>query len=277
MTDENEFVALRDEMFRRIGRNLLNFQLLERQLKHLVSTARIRGPARELAEIVEKQRGRVARSTLGPVSSEFLESYHSGADEAEEDGGMNNASEATFSFSFRAEVEAADHVVLRNQMLALVTERNELVHGIFCRWDGTSVGSTREMLTHLDDQRERIKPVLEYVHSLTRTHDEAMRQSAEFFASPDFERAMELAWLSQSPIVRALTECSAKLARDDGWVELSKAAQVVQREIAGELKELRQRYGYNTLKRLMQATRLFELREEPTARGTRTIYRRAQT
>ena len=41
-----------------------------------------------------------------------------------------------------------------------------------------------------------------------------------------------------------------------------------------ELKDMAERYGHRMLKKLLQATELFDIDEEPTAGGgTRTIYR----
>jgi hypothetical protein len=57
----------RDEVLRRIGRNVVNFQMVEAMLKHLNAAASVHGPASELAERMEAQRTAVHRKTMGEL------------------------------------------------------------------------------------------------------------------------------------------------------------------------------------------------------------------
>jgi hypothetical protein len=69
-------------------------------------------------------------------------------------------------------------------------------------------------------------------------------------------------------------ELASRSNRSDGWTVLETAGQIVWREEPDELKDMAERYGHRTLKKLLHATELFDIDEEPTARGgTRTIYR----
>jgi hypothetical protein len=55
---------------------------------------------------------------------------------------------------------------------------------------------------------------------------------------------------------------------------LSTAANIIRSLEPGELVDLHKRFGHRTLKKLMQATELFDIEDEPTAGGgARTIYR----
>ena len=48
MESDTELERLRNEVFRKIGRNVLNFQNLERKLKFLIANGQIAGYASEL-------------------------------------------------------------------------------------------------------------------------------------------------------------------------------------------------------------------------------------
>ena len=61
---QDELTILTNEVFRRVGRNLYNFQKVEHMLKFLVANGNINGPAKELKEL---QRA-LADSGLPPLS-----------------------------------------------------------------------------------------------------------------------------------------------------------------------------------------------------------------
>jgi OST-HTH/LOTUS domain len=92
-------------------------------------------------------------------------------------------------------------------------------------------------------------------------------------ASSEGEQAFELAWIHQSPIVCLLRECALQLSRPDGWVVLASAGRIIWEHEPEDAKLLKERYGYSTLKQLVIATQMFEIKDEPTLKGFRTVYR----
>jgi len=52
MESEQDLIKIRDEVFRKIGRNLLNFQKIEQMLKYLIANGRMSG---YMSDIVEKR------------------------------------------------------------------------------------------------------------------------------------------------------------------------------------------------------------------------------
>lgn len=103
---------------------------------------------------------------------------------------------------------------------------------------------------------------------------DAATAHAEFIASPEGVRQFELQWLRHSRLVLLLGELATRTKRVDGWTVLATAGQIVWREEPDELKNMAERYGHRTLKKLLRATELFDIEEEATAGGgTRTIYR----
>ena len=112
------------------------------------------------------------------------------------------------------------------------------------------------------------------LQGFAKSLQDAATAHAEFMASPEGTRQFELQWLRHSRLVLLLGELATRTNRSDGWMVLATAGQILWREEPDELEHMVERYGHRTLKKLLQATELFDIEEEPTAGGgTRTIYR----
>jgi hypothetical protein len=70
---------LRNEVMRKIGRNLLLLQQMEGMLKFLVANSKIAGFESELPHIIEKNSEVISRRTMGQLVGEYLE-YHRSED-----------------------------------------------------------------------------------------------------------------------------------------------------------------------------------------------------
>src|SRR5262245_19524891 len=64
---------IRDEVWRRIGRNLLLFQHLEEMMKAILSMSRIEGPVSRVQQISEARTSEVNRKTLGMLKEQYFE------------------------------------------------------------------------------------------------------------------------------------------------------------------------------------------------------------
>ena len=260
-----------DEVLRRIGRNLLLFQQIEHLLKHLMSNARFEGTIASAPANLEEHRAKFHKQTLGQLAGQFTDDVL--ADAGERDA-PENLSEPWFSFRFTIQTDSAFVEQHTTEMKAVVDARNDLIHHLLPRWSPTSEESTQSALTYLDDQRARVLPVRDRLLGFAKSLQDAAKAHAEFIASPEGDRQFELQWLRQSRLVLLMGELTSRSNRSDGWTVLATAGQIVWREEPDELKCMAERYGHRTLKKLLQATELFDIDEEPTARGgTRTIYR----
>lgn len=276
MTTEEELSTLRDELFRRVGRNLLGFQRIEGMLKFLVANVGLAGPITELARTKETHTNIVRQSTMGILASRLLNEFLSdiGDSDADANAGVGVATSETWvSFKVTIEMDAASRASLGDDIRALVEERNQLVHNFYSQWDGTTIESTRAALDHLDIQRERLRPVFERLRELTQNTKEGMKAHADFLSSPEGEKTFEHLWLCNSPIVKLLVECSARLRRDDGWLPLATAGHVLKRDLPEDVAAMRERYGYSSLKKLVLATDMFDVWDEPIPGGFRSVYR----
>ena len=276
MTTEEEFPTLRDELFRRVGRNLLNFQRIEGMLKLLVVNCSLSGPIKELASIKESHANKVSQSTMGTLAGRLLNEFL--ADIGDSDAAFNSeedlaVTEIWVSTKVTIEMDAASRASLGDDIRALVEERNQLVHNFYSRWDGATVESTRTALDHLEAQRERLTPAFEHLRDITRNTAEVMKAHADFLSSPDGEKTLEHLWLCNSPIVRSLIECSMRTGRPDGWLALATAGHILKRDLPEDVAAMRERYGYSKLRKLVEATDMFDVWDQPTPGGFRSVYR----
>jgi hypothetical protein len=175
---------------------------------------------------------------------------------------------------FRVSFERAEESLeLRQGLEALVIERNELAHHLLSKWDAKSVKATRRLADELDGQRERLIPVLNRLRHLVTAIQDGARVQMEFIASPEGKQQLEMAWLRGSPVVTAMREYVTRHARSDGWLPLATAGHHLRQDLPEHAGNLREIYGHSTLRRLLAATGMFEIRDEPTPKGVRTVYR----
>lgn len=260
-----------DEVLRRIGRNLLLFQHIEHLLKHLMSNARFEGTVASAQSNHEERRAKIHKQTLGQLAGQFVDDVLADAGER---GSPENLNEAWFSFEFTIQTDSAFVEQHTAEMKAIVDARNDLIHHFLPRWSPASEESTQTALAYLDEQRATALPMRDRLLGFAKSLQDAATAHAEFMASAEGARQFELQWLRHSRLVLLLGELATRTNRSDGWTVLATAGQIVWREEPDELEHMAERYGHRTLKKLLQATELFDIEEESTVRGgTRTIYR----
>ena len=67
----------------------------------------------------------------------------------------------------------------------VVAERNELIHHFLPKWDMLSIDSGRAIEKHLDQQRDKILPVVTHLESLVQAMQEIKKDLATALANPD--------------------------------------------------------------------------------------------
>ena len=146
-------LVARDEAFRRIGRNVVNFQKLEAGLKHLISISQVHGKPEELKAHSAKRFESVRKQPLGPVVERYL-----GECQAEEVTSPEGKDADGFWVSFGIRMKGDEAwLKKRQQALAdLVAERNALIHHDLAERDFNSVESCAQLMGVLEEQNARI-------------------------------------------------------------------------------------------------------------------------
>ncbi len=261
----------RDEVLRRIGRNVVNFQMVEAMLKHLNANASVHGPASQLADRMEANRTAVHRTTMGELAGKMVTHVLQAPPEHQT---PNEISEPWFGFRFTVETDAQFTDQHDQEMRAPVDARNDLIHHFLPRWYSAVDGDAEAALAYLDAQRDETFLMLDRLRGWVKALDEGRQQVAAFWASPEGMRQMELGFLQSSHLVAMLGEIALKTARPDGWAYLTTALHLIRREAPDELDDLQKRYGHQNLKGLLLAAEYFDVVDEAlTNGGIRTVFR----
>lgn len=271
MSTENDLTPLTDEALKRIGRNLVNFQKIERMLKFLIANGKINGPIKELTALHEKRHSETRRTTMGLLAGRFVDEILTDAGDL--DNEVAEITEPWFRHKIRFEQDPQESEQLRDGLRSLVEQRNELVHHLFPAWDTDSIQAARELIQRLDEQREQLIPVFDRLRGMCASLSEGMKGLSEFFESREGKLTLEHLWLCQSPVVEVLTHCAEHSSRPDGWAPLATAGRFLWQTQPEHAASLKRMYGYSSLKQLALATEMFDIWDEPTEKGFRTMFR----
>lgn len=161
---EEERSELRNQALQKIGRNVLNFQRIEKALKSLIVASNIRGHDSDLADIHRKRSADVDKRSMGSLVKEFLATVYANELPGEDPSPNEYRSNETWiSFSLRIERDEEYIRALRDALFRVVHERNELIHQTLGAFDPNSDESCRDLISKLDEQNERLRPYYEWV------------------------------------------------------------------------------------------------------------------
>lgn len=260
---ENELETVKNEVLRKIGQNVVLFQQMENLLKFILAFNHST-PISKVQENFAAQQESIHRKTMGQLVEPFLSGLVTTKSIPE------YIDEPWLSFNCSMRIDAADHKQWEERLKAIVDERNQLIHHLLPRWNLSSIDSSKVLEKDLDQQRERILPELDRLKLIS----DSIREHLAFLNSEEGKKEIDFMILSQSPLVGWLFKVGKEYARPDGWVALSKAAQLIREHIPQEFADLPRRYGYENLKSILLAARYFDILEEPTSKGgIRVVYR----
>jgi hypothetical protein len=269
---EKDFIKVQDEVFRKIGRNLLIFQKIEVMLKYLIDNGKVSGYLRELKENQERRISPVDKQMTRNLAGQFMDAAFHEHEESLRDPLV--AKEPYISFSFTVRADSDFYESKRQSLKSLVDDRNNFIQHLLPRFNPDSMESCLEIGQYLDQQREKLVPEHNYLKSLIESFEEAKKAYIEYFDSEEGKRQFDLSLLQQSPLITLLLNVSIHQSRFDGWTLLNVAGQRVRQILPGEMEQLKSKWGYKSLKELVLASELFEVIEEPTEKGgIRVLYR----
>lgn len=260
-----------DEVLRRVGRNLVIFQQIEQFLKLLLANHKNAGTPANYAANLQKQNECVNKKMLGQLVEKFgTEVLQDTGTEAPEEERPDN----WFAFSFRVSGDTEFIETMSRDLKLMTDERNDLVHHFLPRWQPGNDDVLHEALAYLDAQREKVQPMHEHLRNTVMHLHESAKVLSDFIASPDYENQAELMWLQASPLIRLFCDVATQYHRNDGWTYLAQAGDLAAKELPDDVNVLEERYGFKTLKKLLVASEMFEIFDEPLANGAlRTLYK----
>ena len=175
----------RDELFRRIGRNVVNFQYLEATLRNMLPALSNKGTLKELQANQDELSRKHKKSSLGDLANAYHERVYgkSLADEALSDEVL---SEPMFAFSVHVEVTPEKAAQRKRALVKLIAERNRLIHKDLLNVDLNSPEECEGLSARLDEQYTRIRHYLEYLNSLRTSFREMAADLGRLLESDEF-------------------------------------------------------------------------------------------
>lgn len=167
----SELTTDKDEVLRKVGRNIVVLQKMEGMLKKLVT---IQGATigADDQETIHRRTAAIAKKPLGHLVSEFLRSAYSS--ETSSDVIEETERRATISLSFKLDPEMEkEH---GESLSSVVKERNAPIHQMLISFDPNSASSREKLATKLDEQLERVRPEYQLLNSLLAGIKDAFEQ-----------------------------------------------------------------------------------------------------
>lgn len=272
MESIKDIESAKNDVMRKIGRNVLSFQELEYLLKFLLANGKIAGYSREIKANLEKQADEISKQTLGKLVKAFIENHHNLDSKLKEH--PDDPKGVFFTLGFNVECNETFYDEKKALLEKMVADRNFLIHNLLSRYDENSVESCLETIQFLDQQNERITREINNIEKLIDSFQK-LRDSLFSFLKSDEGKNILFSDRPTNSVADLLAEIAKQTARKDGWTLLDMAGQRISEEYDGKLNHLYQEYGQKTLKGLILSTGKFEIKKEPTPKGgVRLLYRR---
>lgn len=183
MVDTIAPAELRDEVLRKIGRNIVNFQKMEAMLRLLNTQRAISGSISDLSRIAAKAKKTTSKQPMGRLADAFIRSVYSSEPAL---AGHESVKEISVTFSLKIEADPALIAERRRALRSVVKERNKLVHQWLASFDSNSLESCKALAADLDEQHARIWPEFETLRTIVMAVRECQREAAQYLASDAF-------------------------------------------------------------------------------------------
>jgi hypothetical protein len=263
-------VAARDAALLQLGRNLVLFQQLESGLKAFYQSLVIEGSD---PEDVERRRlarsDTIANQSLGSVAKRLLDELALSEDDRE----PPSTPAPAIRFRIRFAIDAPQVEARRAALDSLIAERNRLVHRITDDYELQSAEGIARLDAHLATQAERIRAEYRAWQALFEEQGKSRAHLGAFLGSVEFREYYGLELLRRSTLVHGMALLALELPRADGWTVFDRALAKLCRSDPDALTDLAARFGDANVRQLLAKSGAFKFQEEPTANGTRLLYR----
>lgn len=181
--------TIRAEALRKLGRNIVNLSKLEAGFKHLLAASQVEGTAKTLPKQLRRNQIWLRKQTLGQLVQKFNEDIVGDANEVDP---STNFFGTGMSFSFKVSYgDPGFSKAQKRALLAVVAERNQLIHQDLAYLDTTSVEDYRKLIDLLDEQNPRLLAHLEDLKWIIASLGESLEDIQSFVESTEFLQHMQ--------------------------------------------------------------------------------------
>lgn len=258
----------KDDVLRKIGRNMLLFQNMEYMLKWIVSARENSGYISEFSENSQRRKELVNKQTLGQLVGQLADVNKIATDEI-----VNETDFKELHISMSIQFELTGHEDWGDRLSLMVGERNELIHNLLPLLHPDSLETWQSVGTSLDEQRQRILAEIEVLNNLINSIKDMATLHSGFMQSAEFPEIIKAMQTGEMALVDTLQKTARDLQRKDGWTLLSKAGQILAKECPNSLELAYMHHNCRSLKQLIEKLNMFEVKQEQASSGQRVLYR----
>jgi len=195
MEAASEIEVIRNEVLRKIGRNVVLFQQLEWFLKGITAMQTISAPVSQLVEAHAKSRESVDRFTMGVLVGKIKERLYVAPNQQEYE--LNeiktpaHLAEASVSTSFQIESDQAFVDSRAKALSQMVEQRNDLIHKLIPKWRVDSIESSKEMEAFLNAQADVIRGEIEHFRLVAKSISDLSADFKRWIDSDEGKKAFE--------------------------------------------------------------------------------------
>lgn len=271
-----ELTALRDQVFRGVGKSIYLYQQIERQIKFLNSaiTMELSGPQSEWPAQMAERHNFFNKQTMGTLMRWLLEGLYF-TSENEIKPQVTKEMKLRWRFSLQT---TAEYVQQRRETIdAFVDDRNRLVHHYFENINFADDSMLAEMVKELKAQHEKINEEIENLNHIVHLLTESAQADSEWWESDEGARQWETIRLQNSTPIYFLEWFSGSKVNKDGWAEFHTACEALKKQYMEEVDSFFNTFKFESLQSAATASGLFEFTEEKTTGGERLLYRAKAT
>ncbi len=258
--------ALRDELHRKVGRNLLAYQALENTLKRLLVVAVVAEGTVDAIEARQATRIEWAMGlTMGTVAKAVFEEVLTSTPKPRPEPGPSSQAWVQIRFSIGPGVatpNAWDELGRRCERV--VGARNDLVHHLLRKLPRTAAPDLERLGADLDAQHADCDELRAEFEELLAAHEASRKRLAALLASPTAQVELDLQMACGS-VVAFLRELAMSAGREEGWVFVTTALARLGSDALPwtEVSLLKEHWGKGWWRKLFEQSQSeFELREE---------------
>ena len=186
MDTDSELTLARNEVLRKIGRNVVGFQRMESMMKFLIANQKIEGFVDRLQKSLEENQQKINRATMGNLVNQLFETVVSSESDLQDDSAFDDR---LWSVSFQVKLEADAWLDAKGSFERLVVERNRLIHQLLARFDQNSLESCLDLSGILDEQSALIEPHYEFLRQSVITVIDGRKELVDHLESEGFSAA----------------------------------------------------------------------------------------
>ena len=188
MSSTVDIQELRNEVLRKLGRNLLVFQHIESLLKFFVSSGSVSANLGEFMSTLSYQQESVRKKMMGQLIDPLMSVLYERKVNVEVGQDLQ---EVQISVSMGLDSDSESVERHRESLEFVIQSRNELVHHFFPRVQSGSIEDWLAAGLYLDEQRKLVLPELEFLAGVARALSEGLREQQYWVESADWNTLLK--------------------------------------------------------------------------------------